>query len=123
MVKIKRVYEPASEQDGYRILVDRLWPRGLKKSSLVLDEWAKELAPSTGLRKEFGHDPAKWGMFRAHFRLELRVPEARKKIELLAKRAERSTVTLLYSTHDPEQNNAAVLKGVIDGALKIRKAA
>lgn len=118
MIKIKRAYEPDDKGDGYRVMVDRLWPRGIKKSKLILDEWAKELAPSSELRKSFGHDPARWKEFRSKYQLELRAEPARKKLEALAKRARRSTVTLIYSAHDEDHNNAVVLKGLLDRALK-----
>lgn len=114
MIKIKRAYEPARKEDGYRVLVDRLWPRGIKKSRLPYDEWAKELAPTPELRKSFGHDPAKWKGFRAQYQLELRTPSAKKQIEALAKRARRSTVTLIYAARDEEHNHALVLKDVVD---------
>jgi uncharacterized protein YeaO (DUF488 family) len=113
MVKLKRAYDPAEKADGYRVLVDRLWPRGIRKSDLVFDEWAKELSPSTELRKEFGHDPERWKEFRAHFQKELHAPELRKKIDALAALAQRKTVTLLYSARDEEHNNAVVLRDVI----------
>ena len=118
MVKIKRAYEPAGIDDGYRVLIDRLWPRGVTKSSFPLDEWAKELAPSTELRKCFGHDPAKWKDFRTKYRSELNTPAAREKLEALAKRARKSTVTLIYSARDEDHNDAVVLKGVLDRTVK-----
>jgi uncharacterized protein YeaO (DUF488 family) len=118
MIKIKRAYEPASNDDGYRVLVDRLWPRGIKKSDLVLNEWAKELAPSADLRKDFGHDPAHWQDFRTKYRKELRVPAARKTIERLAKRAQNLSVTLVYAARDEKHNNAVVLKGLLDEMIK-----
>lgn len=125
MVKTKRAYEPARKNDGYRILVDRLWPRGIAKSELPIDEWAKELAPSAELRKSFGHDPAKWKEFRARYRLELRAPSARAKLDELAQRARSSTVTLLYSARDEEHNNAIVLRELLEksAAKPSRKAA
>lgn len=114
MIKIKRAYELAEKGDGYRILIDRLWPRGIKKSNLPLDEWSKVLSPSTLLRKTFGHDPNKWKEFRRKYKAELRSPTARMKIESLAKRGRRSTVTLVYSARDQEHNDASVLKEVLD---------
>jgi uncharacterized protein YeaO (DUF488 family) len=80
MIKIKRAYEAAKDKDGYRILIDRLWPRGIKKSDLVLDEWAIELAPTSELRRSFGHDPSKWKEFRTRYQKELRAPQVREKI-------------------------------------------
>jgi uncharacterized protein YeaO (DUF488 family) len=118
MIKMKRAYASADKEDGYRVLIDRLWPRGIKKSKLVLDEWAKELAPSTELRKIFGHDPAHWKEFRARYQLELRVKAAREKIETLVKRAHRAAVTLIYAARDEDFNDAVVLKHVIERAIK-----
>lgn len=118
MIKIKRAYEPAGKSDGYRVLIDRLWPRGIKKASLPLDEWIKELAPSAELRKSFGHDPARWKEFQARYRLELRKAEARRKLEDLAERALTSTVTLVYSARDEKHNNAVVLKSLLERTMK-----
>jgi uncharacterized protein YeaO (DUF488 family) len=106
-VAIKRVYEPPAETDGQRVLVDRLWPRGIAKEKAGLSLWLKEIAPSTELRKWFDHDPAKWAEFQKRFRAELNdngeaVAELR---NLVAK----GKVTLLYSAHDEEHNNAVVL--------------
>ena len=116
MIKTKRAYEPASHDDGYRVLIDRLWPRGIKKSDLALDEWAKELAPSAELRKGFGHDPARWKDFRTKYRKELRASAARAKIESLVKRAQSSTLTLVYGARDEEHNDAVVLKELLERA-------
>jgi uncharacterized protein YeaO (DUF488 family) len=118
MIKMKRAYEPAERGDGYRVLIDRLWPRGIKKADLVLDEWAKELAPSSELRKRFGHDPNKWREFRTQYQMELRASEARAKIDELVKRAHRSNVTLIYSARDEEHNDAVVLRDVLERAEK-----
>lgn len=107
MIKTKRVYEPASPQDGKRFLVDRLWPRGLKKEELHLDAWAKDVAPSTDLRHWFGHDPAKWDEFQQRYQAELdQHPEA---LQPLLQAAQQGDVTLLYSAHDTEHNNAVTL--------------
>lgn len=122
MIKLKRAYERAEREDGYRILVDRLWPRGIKKEKLPLDEWAKDLSPSTELRKSFGHDPAKWNEFRMRYKVELRAPVAREKLEALAQRALTSNVTLIYSARDEDHNDAVVLKQVIERKIT-RKAA
>lgn len=119
MIKIKRTYEPALKDDGFRVLIDRLWPRGIKKSKLNFDQWSKELAPSTELRKAFGHDPAKWKQFQNKYRAELRSPAARKEIDALAKRARKFNVTLLYSAKDEEHNDAVVLKDVLDRLRKV----
>lgn len=117
MVKIKRAYEPRGPRDGYRVLVDRLWPRGIKKLKLPLDDWMKEVAPSSELRKKFGHDPEKWDDFRKRYELELRAPDAREKLEELARLAKRGTLTLVYGAKDEEHNNAFVLKELIERAI------
>ena len=114
MVKIKRAYEPRGPRDGHRVLVDRLWPRGIKKTKLVLDDWMKEIAPSPELRKSFGHDPANWEEFRKRYELELRRPDAREKVTELARLARRGTLTLVYGARDPDHNNAVVLRDVIE---------
>jgi uncharacterized protein YeaO (DUF488 family) len=114
MIKTKRAYEPATKDDGYRVLIDRLWPRGVRKSDLVLDAWVKEIAPSAELRKSFGHEPSKWKRFSASYRAELRAPAARQFLEALAKRARRSTVTLVYSARDEEHNDAVVLRDILE---------
>jgi uncharacterized protein YeaO (DUF488 family) len=118
MIKIKRAYARSQKSDGYRILIDRLWPRGIKKSDLALGEWTKDLAPSTELRKSFAHDPAKWEGFQKDYKKELRFPEAKQKIKSLAAAAQRGPVTLIYSARDEEHNDAVVLKGLIDRQLK-----
>jgi uncharacterized protein YeaO (DUF488 family) len=116
MVKLKRVYEPAAKSDGYRVLVDRLWPRGIKKEKLASVEWAKDLAPSAELRKAFGHDTGRWKEFRTQYKSELR--RHKKEIAALAKRGRRGTVTLLYAARDEEHNNAVVLKELLDREMK-----
>lgn len=110
MVLLKRAYEPAAESDGYRVLVDRLWPRGLRKEDAHLDDWRKDLAPSDGLRKWFGHEPDRFREFRERYKRELRGAAAREQLDELTRRAARGTVTLIYSAHDQEHNNAAVLQ-------------
>lgn len=110
-IKIKRVYDPASKEDGIRILVDRLWPRGIKKTDLKLDIWLKEAAPSTPLRKWFSHDPAKWGDFQKKYIKELeKNPEA---LEPIWKALDQGQVTLLYSARDPEHNQAVCLENFL----------
>ncbi|WP_283169619.1 DUF488 domain-containing protein [Curtanaerobium respiraculi] len=107
-VSIKRVYEPAEPGDGFRILVDRLWPRGMKKVDLSFDLWAKELAPSTEARKEFGHRPENFEAFRARYTAELDArPEAVEQAHRLA--ALQEPVTLLYAAKDPRINHAVIL--------------
>jgi uncharacterized protein YeaO (DUF488 family) len=117
MVRIKRAYEPASAEDGYRILVDRLWPRGVSKEAARVDLWAKELAPSPGLRVWFGHDPRRFRDFAERYRLELSRSPARELFVEVLHRAAHGTVTLVYGAHDEVHNNAAVLKRELDDAL------
>jgi uncharacterized protein YeaO (DUF488 family) len=113
-VAIKRVYEPPEETDGQRVLVDRLWPRGLSKEKLDLALWLKEIAPTTELRKWFHHDPDKWPEFQKRFRAELADnAEAVKELRALTAKGK---VTLLYSAHDEEHNNAVVLAAYLDEA-------
>jgi uncharacterized protein YeaO (DUF488 family) len=114
MVHIKRAYEPPSRRDGRRILVDRLWPRGLKKEQVKVVKWMKELGPSTELRKSFGHDPAHWKEFYKRYKAELRRPEARAMLKEVSEAAARGTVTLVYSAKDEEHNQAVVISEVLD---------
>ena len=112
MIALKRVYEPVEEGDGTRFLVERLWPRGVRKDALVLDVWLKDVAPSTALRRWFGHDPARWQAFRERYAAEL---EARPDAWAPIVQADQSgTVTLLYSSHDTEHNNAVALKAYLE---------
>jgi uncharacterized protein YeaO (DUF488 family) len=104
---IKRVYEPVSAKDGYRILVDRLWPRGLSKERAAVDLWLKDIAPSTELRQWFGHDPGKWNEFRKKYSAEL-AAHADGIAQILAL-AKRRRVTLVYGARDTEHNDAVVL--------------
>jgi uncharacterized protein YeaO (DUF488 family) len=117
MVRLKRAYEPARPADGHRILVDRLWPRGLRKERAALDEWVKEVAPSDSLRKWFRHDPRRWAEFEERYRRELDVESARARLDELVRRAKAGTVTLVYSAHDELHNNAVVLKEEIERRL------
>jgi uncharacterized protein YeaO (DUF488 family) len=108
MLRLKRAYEPVSRADGMRVLVERLWPRGVSKAELYLDGWIKDVAPSTELRRWFSHDPEKWPEFRALYFRELDSrPESWRP---LLSAARRRTVTLVYSSHDEEHNNAVALK-------------
>jgi uncharacterized protein YeaO (DUF488 family) len=108
MINIKRVYDPVSGTDGTRLLVERLWPRGVKKTSLKIDSWLKDVAPSTELRQWFSHDPAKWDEFRHRYFNELKInPEAWQPI---IEAAHQGVVTLIYSSHDTEHNNAVALE-------------
>lgn len=112
MVRIKRMYDPPEPGDGRRLLTDRLWPRGMTKEAARIDDWIKELAPSTELRTWFGHDPAKWDEFKARYKEELQA-----KADLLAKlraEAKKGTITLLFAARDTEHNNAVVLKEMLE---------
>ena len=111
MVKIKRVYDDPERGDGERILVDRLWPRGLSKRAAAVDQWMKELGPSDELRKWFGHDPARWREFRRRYLTELK--GQRETLSALARKSKRETLTLLFAARDTEHNNALVLKQAI----------
>jgi uncharacterized protein YeaO (DUF488 family) len=108
VIKLKRAYDNASRDDGVRYLVERLWPRGIKKSELKLDGWLKEVAPSPELRKWFGHDPEKWPRFRQRYFTELKQRE--QSLEPLVKAARRGAVTLVFSSHDTEHNAAVALR-------------
>src|SRR5690242_5857794 len=112
-IKLKRVYEKPDKDDGFRILVDRLWPRGLTKKRAAVDLWLKEVAPSTELRKWFGHDPAKWKQFQERYRKELRA--GNDAIGFLKEKSKQGTITLLYGARDEEHNEALVLKTLLDG--------
>jgi uncharacterized protein YeaO (DUF488 family) len=112
MIQLKRVYEKPARTDGLRVLVDRLWPRGLTKERAALKLWLKDLAPSTELRKWFAHDPAKWKQFQTSYRKEL--GEKKDIIKLLKEKAKEHTVTLVYGARDEEHNEAIVLKKIID---------
>jgi uncharacterized protein YeaO (DUF488 family) len=112
-VRLKRAYEPAQASDGKRVLVDRLWPRGVSKARAALDEWMKEIAPSTGLRKWFGHDPHRWLEFCRRYRTELHRNAAL--LSHVRSLARKGPVTLVYSAHDEVHNDAIVLRRVILG--------
>lgn len=111
-IKIKRAYEEPDEADGFRILVDRLWPRGVTKEKAKLDLWLKEIAPSTELRKWFGHDPDKWSGFRGRYETELRHND--ELIKTIIDKAKEGTVTLIYGARDEEHNEALVLKQYLE---------
>lgn len=112
-VRLKRAYELAEATDGKRVLVDRLWPRGVSKARASVDQWMKEIAPTTELRKWFGHDPHRWGEFRRRYRMELR--QNAPLLKQLRSLARKSRVTLVYSAHDEVHNDAIVLRNVILG--------
>ena len=107
-IRIKRAYEPPAPGDGTRILIDRLWPRGVKKETLALSQWNKELSPSTALRQWFGHDPALWLEFRRRYAAELQ-PHA-EQLDILRALARQGTVTLVYGAHDETHNDAVALR-------------
>jgi uncharacterized protein YeaO (DUF488 family) len=113
MIKLKRVYEDPSPKDGVRVLVERLWPRGLTKKRAAVDLWLKEVAPSPELRKWFAHDPARWEQFQKRYRKELR--EQKDAIRQLKQEAKQGTVTLVYAARDEEHNSALALKKLIQG--------
>jgi len=112
MLKIKRIYDPWSRDDGKRILVDRLWARGIKKDEAKIDEWLKDIAPSDTLRKWFSHDPDKWNAFLEKYKQELK--GKKEIIDRLRNEAKNGKVTLLFSAKDREHNNAVVLKEMIE---------
>ncbi len=115
MIQLKRVYDPAEPGDGVRFLVERLWPRGLRKEALKMDAWLRDVAPSGELRTWFGHDPMKWSGFQLRYTAELDGrPDAWQPI---VEAARKGNVTLLFSSHDAEHNNAVVLKGYVEKQL------
>ena len=118
-VAVKRVYEPVSRSDGARILVDRLWPRGLRKSEVALQEWLRDLAPSDELRKWVHAQPERWMVFRKRYLKELARPEAAEDLQKLYTLAgKRKRVTLLYASKNEQHNNAVVLKELLEGMRK-----
>lgn len=119
MIKVKRVYDPEEPDDGKRYLVERLWPRGVKRDALHLYGWLKDLAPSTELRRWFGHDPSKWQQFQQRYRAELEQADAIAIKELIAA-AKTGNITLLYSARDREHNNALVLKSFLEEQLEVK---
>lgn|SRR5574338_405539 len=116
MIRLKRAYEPAAAGDGFRVLVERLWPRGVSKPQLRLDVWAKDAAPSAALRRWFGHDPAKWPEFRRRYVAELRAHPMAWQPLLTA--ARRGRVTFVYAARDAVRNSAVVLKSFIDRRVR-----
>lgn len=112
-IRLKRAYEPPSPEDGTRVLVDRLWPRGVRKAEAVIDCWLKEIAPSSELRRWFGHDPSRWEEFRRRYRAELSSrPELLNRLRALA---EQGTLTLVYAARDEDHNQAVALRGMLAG--------
>lgn len=112
MIKLKRVYEAAGEEDGYRVFVERLWPRGISKERASLDEWVKEISPSPELRKWYAHDVDKWLDFKRKYIKEL--SQMSKLVEALLQRSQQGTVTLIYAANDEEHNSALVLKEYLE---------
>jgi uncharacterized protein YeaO (DUF488 family) len=112
-IKLKRAYEAPASDDGTRILIDRLWPRGVRKANAAIDEWMKEIAPSTALRKWFGHDPERWPEFRRRYQSEIR--EHREQFDRLRTLAQHGRITLVFSAHDEAHNDAVVLKDLLLG--------
>jgi uncharacterized protein YeaO (DUF488 family) len=110
-LRLKRAYEPPADSDGYRVLIDRLWPRGVSKEEARLDEWARDLAPSSELRRWFAHDPARFDEFRRRYRREL--DEHDEKVRDLRRRARAGRLTLVYGARDTEHNDAVVLAEVL----------
>jgi uncharacterized protein YeaO (DUF488 family) len=115
-IDVKRAYDPPARSDGYRVLVDRIWPRGVTKEDLKVDAWLKEVAPSTALRKWFGHDPKKWDEFRRRYARELEPHAAA--LEQLVEHARADHVTLVFAAKDTEHNNAVALREHLEGRLK-----
>jgi len=118
MIATKRAYEPAAASDGYRVLIDRLWPRGVSKAKAKLDAWEKGIAPSATLRQWYGHDPAKWKDFQSRYRRELRSADAKAVLDNLAMRAKRGRVTLVYASRDSEISDVAVIERILRRRLQ-----
>ncbi len=112
-IKLKRAYDLPAPSDGKRILIDRLWPRGLTKKAAAIDEWVKKVAPSTALRKWFGHDPARWQEFRRRYASEVREHAA--ELRILRAQARKGPITLIYSARDETHNDAVVLRNILLG--------
>ena len=112
--RIKRIYAPPEADDGHRVLIDRLWPRGLARADAAIDEWTKVLAPSTELRKWFNHDPARWAEFQDRFRAELIRPDATAELARLCRLGQGGTVTLLFGARDERHNHAVVLRAELE---------
>lgn len=114
MIRLKRIYEPPDKEDGKRYLVERLWARGIRKEDAKLTNWLKEIAPSTELRKWYGHQVERWPEFQERYRAELRQPEKKAILADLARKARRGTITFVYAAKDEEHNSAAVLKKLME---------
>jgi uncharacterized protein YeaO (DUF488 family) len=121
-VRIKRAYVAPSDDDGRRVLVDRMWPRGMARARLALDDWRKDAAPSDGLRRWFGHDPRRWAEFLARYRAELSGPPGREAVADLVRCARQGPLTLVYAASDEAHNNAVALRELIVQQLSQRAA-
>lgn len=119
VIQLKRAYDPVDSADGARFLVERLWPRGVKKTALPVEAWLKDVAPSTALRRWFGHDPKKWSEFRRRYFHELSANEDA--LEPIIKASRHGPVTLVYSSHDMEHNNAVALKDFVESRILNKK--
>jgi uncharacterized protein YeaO (DUF488 family) len=113
MIRTKRIYEPAGAEDGFRVLVERLWPRGVAKADAAIDLWLKDVAPSAALRQWFAHDPAKWPEFRRRYHAELRNQDDA--VALLHRKRSEGPLTLLFAARDPARNSAVALKDYLEG--------
>lgn len=118
MITAKRAYVPAERSDGYRVLIDRLWPRGVSKARARLDAWEKDIAPSRELREWYGHDPAKWPEFRKRYSSELRAAKAKSVLAALARRAKRGRVTLVYGSRAARISDVAVIERLLSRRLR-----
>ena len=116
-IRLKRAYDAPSRSDGTRILIDRLWPRGVKKATAAIDMWVKDIAPSTALRKWFGHDPARWQQFRRRYLDEIH--RQRDRLDELRALAERGRITLVFAAHDEAHNDAIVLRDILLGRAHV----
>ncbi|NKB59911.1 MAG: DUF488 family protein [Alphaproteobacteria bacterium] len=115
MFRIKRIYEPSAETDGFRVLVDRIWPRGMTKEAAAIDLWLKEVAPSTDLRKWFGHEASRWAAFKDRYRAELETPEPAAALETLHRvETEHEVVTILFGARDETRNQAVALLEILN---------
>jgi uncharacterized protein YeaO (DUF488 family) len=112
-IRIKRAYLPAEAGDGWRVLIDRVWPRGVRKEEAKIDAWLREIAPSTQLRQWFGHDPKRWDGFRQRYRAELATPEASAILEDLRRRGRKHPLTLVFAAKDEAHSNAAALRAFL----------
>jgi uncharacterized protein YeaO (DUF488 family) len=117
-VKLKRAYEPPAASDGTRILIDRVWPRGVNKANAAIDQWDKSIAPSTMLRKWFGHDPARWQEFRRRYANEIR--RHREQLDELRARAQSGRITLVFAAHDKIHNHAIVLRDILLDRIEVQ---